>query len=159
MTDHSSPAHVLEGFPAAASAFVAALESNRLRIARDAGLTGTELRALFYVARVKSTTPKDLAAHLGMTTGAVTAISRRLVEAQLLHRVDHPEDRRSLYLELTPEGHATMLQMHGGFADMLEDATSTLSSVELEIFTNALQTVSKQVKNRSEAPQTLHGFR
>jgi DNA-binding MarR family transcriptional regulator len=159
MDDQSRPAHVLGGLPAAASAFVAVLESNRQRIARDAGLTSTELRALFYVARVKSTTPKNLATHLGVTTGAVTAISRRLVEAQLLHRVDHPEDRRSLYLELTPEGHATMLQMHGGFSDMLQDATSALSSAELDIFTSALQTVSNQVKNRSETPQTLHGFR
>ncbi len=150
--------HLLNGFPAAASAFVASLEGNRQRIARDAGLTGSELRALFYVARVASTTPKELASHLGMTTGAVTAISRRLVENHLLHRVDRPEDRRSLYLELTPVGHTTMLEMHGGFSEMLASATAELSSVELDVFTHALLTVSDNVKKRAPRPKTVKGF-
>ena len=80
MNDAQSKAHELMGFPAAASAFVSAFEANQRRLAIDAGLTGTELRALFRVAQVVSMTPKDLATHLGLTTGAVTAISRRLVE-------------------------------------------------------------------------------
>ena len=87
--------HMLSGSPAAATEFVSALDSNRRKIAEDAGLTATELRAIFHVAQVVSITPKDLAAYLGMTTGAVTAIARSLVDADLLTRVDHPGDRRN----------------------------------------------------------------
>jgi DNA-binding MarR family transcriptional regulator len=143
------PSHVLNGFPAAASDFVSALDGNRQRIARDAGLTGTELRALFFVARTVSTTPKDLAAYLGMTTGAVTAISRRLVEAGLFHRVDHPDDRRSLYLELTPRGHEVMQEIHGEFNEMLAASTSSLTAAQLDAFTSALTSVSTEVRARS----------
>ena len=140
--------HALTGFPAAASRFVSALEANRHRIARDAGVTGTELRALFHIARTVSITPKDLAAYLAMTTGAVTAISRRLVEAELVHRVDHPEDRRSLYLELTPHGHDVMRGIHSDFNEMLSASTNSLSPAQLEAFTSALISVSDEVRER-----------
>jgi DNA-binding MarR family transcriptional regulator len=140
--------HALTGFPAAASRFVSALEANRHRIARDAGLTGSELRALFHIARVVSITPKDLAAYLGMTTGAVTAISRGLVEADFVHRVDHPEDRRSLYLELTPRGHEVMHNIHRDFDEMLAASTSSLTQPQLEAFTAALLSVSEEVRER-----------
>ena len=144
--------HTLTGFPAAASAFVSALEANRRRIAEDAGLTGTELRALFRVAQAVSITPKDLAAHLGLTTGAVTAIARRLVDAGFVTRTDHPGDRRSLYLELTPEGHAVMGQIHHDFAEMLSASTSSLSADQLADFTAALTSVAAEVRTRSGRP-------
>ena len=140
--------HTLSGFPDAATAFVSALEENRRRIAARAGLTATELRALFHVAQEVRITPKDLAAYLGMTTGAVTAISRRLVEVDLFHRVDHPADRRSLYLELSPHGHQVMTEIHRDFKAMLADATGGLSAEDLERFTAALRTVSTEVRTR-----------
>ena len=142
--------HALTGFPAAASRFVSALEANRHRIARDAGVTGSELRAFFHIARVVSITPKNLAAHLGMTTGAVTAISRGLVESDLVHRVDHPGDRRSLYLELTPRGHEVMRSLHHDFDEMLAASTNSLTPVQLDAFTSALLSVSGEVRERLE---------
>ena len=149
MDDASRPAHTLEGFPAAAAEFVSALEANRRRIAEDAGLTATELRAIFHIARTVSITPKELATYLSMTTGAVTAISRRLVDAGLLHRIDHPDDRRSLYLELTPHGHDVMANIHSGFNTMIADSTSSLSTQQLDEFTSALRTVAEEVRART----------
>ena len=145
---HQAASHTLTGFPDAATAFVSALEENRRRIAERAGLSATELRALFHVAQVVSITPKDLAAYLGMTTGAVTAISRRLVETDHLQRIDHPADRRSLYLELSPHGHEVMTEIHRDFKAMLEESTGGLSDDELERFTDALRTVSGEVRAR-----------
>jgi len=141
--------HTLSGFPAAASEFVSALDSNRRRIAERAGVSGTELRALFRIARMVSMTPKDLATYLGMTTGAVTAISRRLVDMGLLHRIDHPGDRRSLYLELTPHGHDVMGEIHREFNDMLSASTAALDAAQLEAFTAALTSVAAEVRVRS----------
>jgi DNA-binding MarR family transcriptional regulator len=138
--------HVLTGFPAAASAFVSALENNRLRIARDLGVTPTELRTLFFIGREVSTTPKSLASYLGVTTGAVTAISQKLVNGGLLHRVAHPGDRRSLYLELTAHGHSVMFTIHDEFDTMLSASTSTLSAAELDAFSAALSAVAVEVR-------------
>lgn len=148
---HTAPlAHTLTGFPAAATAFVSALDANRQRIAQDAGVSATELRALFRVGRSVSITPKELAAHLGMTTGAITAIARRLVEAGLLHRVDHPGDRRSLYLELTPHGHDVMGGIHRDFSEMLAASTTSLTAEQLADFTAALTSVASEVRSRSQ---------
>ena len=148
----SAASHTLTGFPDAATAFVSALEENRRRIAEAAGLTATELRAIFHVAKVVSITPKDLATYLGMTTGAVTAIARKLVESDLLHRIDHPADRRSLYLELSPHGHEVMSEIHGDFKGMLADSTGGLTPDELEAFTAALRSVSDEVRTRLQRP-------
>jgi DNA-binding MarR family transcriptional regulator len=145
---HQAASHTLTGFPEAASAFVSALEENRRRIAERAGLTATELRALFHVAQVVSITPKDLAGYLGMTTGAVTAISRRLVDIGLFQRIDHPADRRSLYLELAPYGHEVMSEIHRDFKAMLADSTGGLSEEQLDNFTDALRTVAAEVRER-----------
>jgi DNA-binding MarR family transcriptional regulator len=85
-----------------------------------------------------------------MTTGAVTAISRRLVDMGLLHRIDHPGDRRSLYLELTPHGHDVMGELHREFNDMLSASTAALDAAQLEAFTAALASVAAEVRIRSE---------
>ena len=148
MNPETTMAHTLSGFPAAATEFVSALEANRRKIAEDAGLTATELRALFHVAQVVSITPKDLAAYLAMTTGAVTAIARSLVDADLLMRVDHPDDRRSLYLTLSENGHKQMKQIHRDFNDMVAASTSALSPKQLEQFSTALRTVAREVRAR-----------
>jgi DNA-binding MarR family transcriptional regulator len=106
------------------------------------------LRTLFYIGREVSTTPKALAGYLGMTTGAVTAISQKLVDAEHLHRVAHPDDRRSLYLELTPHGHEVLHRIHEEFNAMLSASTSHLTPAQLEAFTEALSSVAIEVRSR-----------
>ncbi|MEO5535747.1 MAG: MarR family transcriptional regulator [Pseudolysinimonas sp.] len=137
--------HVLDGFPAVAIRFVVALERNRVLIAQDHGLSASELRTMFYIAEHLRVTPKDLADHLGMTTGAITAISGRLVTVNLLHRVDHPKDRRSLYLQLTPHGDQVMAKIHEDFRTMIAAATNGLSPGQLKEFEFALASVSERI--------------
>jgi len=151
------PAHTLQGFPAAATEFVSALDANRRRIAADVGLNATELRALFHVARTVSITPKQLADYLGMTTGAVTAISRHLVDIDLLHRMDHPDDRRSLYLELTPRGHEVMSGIHSEFNRMIAESTSSLTPRQLDDFSSTLRSVAEEVRKRTRADRNPSG--
>ena len=155
MSTEISQSHTLAGFPAAAVEFVNAMQHNRERIEQDAGLSASELRALFRVAAEMSVTPKQLAGYLDMTTAAITFISRRLVNAGLLHRVDHPNDRRSLYLELTPRAHRMMLDVHRDFLTLLEAATSDLSATELDSFSNRLRSVARSMaynSARADAP-------
>jgi DNA-binding MarR family transcriptional regulator len=141
--------YTLEGFPAAAIRFVRALERNRELIAHDHGVSPSELAALFHIAEVTSTTPKELARHLEMTTGAITAISTRLVAADLVHRVDHPTDRRSLFLQLTPKGHDVMARIHREFREMIAASTTGLTARQLADFEVSLKTVSTQIAERT----------
>lgn len=150
-------AHVLTGFGSAAVKFVRALELNQERIALEQGLSASELRALFHIGTEVRVTPKELAEYFGMTTGAITFIARRLVDAGLLNRVDHPKDRRSIYLELTPLAHVKLDTMHRDFELMIEDSTRSLDPTEMERFTHGLSDVADEVFTRlSEyAAQTI----
>ena len=141
--------HYLEGFPAAAIRFVRALERNREKIATRHGLSASELSAMFWIAEQVSARPKDLAAHMEMTTGGVTAIAQRLVELDLLERIAHPDDRRSLYLELTLNGHSLMNVMHSDFIGMIAGSTSMLDADQLAAFESALTVVATEVFART----------
>ena len=137
--------HRLDAFPTAAVRFSRALDRNRERIAEEEGLSASELRALFYVAEHIRVTPKQLASHMHVTTGAITFITRRLVEIDMLVRTEHPGDRRSVFVELTPLAHSTMERIHADFADMVRGATAHLSEGELDQFTHSLDSVATAI--------------
>src|SRR5271167_1998220 len=53
-------------------------------------------------------TMSRLSADVALTTGGVTRLVDRMVEAGLVARENCPSDRRSIYVVLTPEGHAVL---------------------------------------------------
>ncbi|MBG6108223.1 MarR family transcriptional regulator [Frigoribacterium sp. CG_9.8] len=145
MYEKFGAAHTLNGFPAATLILMRALDSNRHRIAIQAGITGSELRAMARVAEAGSLTPKQLAESMEMTTGAVTAISTRLVKAKLMHRVDHPSDRRSLFLELTPAANQLMEELYLEFEVSLGVATKDMSEEHLRICAELIVSVAAEL--------------
>jgi DNA-binding MarR family transcriptional regulator len=80
----------------------------------------TDLLALRYLLRAKSTGervgPKDLSRVLGITTASTTSLIDRLVASGHVRREPHPTDRRSLVIEPTAatdaEVRATLGHMH-----------------------------------------------
>ena len=147
--DEPRVTHALEGFPAAAIRFVRALERNREQIGTDHNLSPSDLRALFWIAEQGTVTPKDVSVHMQMTTGGITAITNRLVDAGLLLRNAHPNDRRSLYLELSPSGHDTMRTIHDEFRAMIADSTARLTPSDLQTFESALDLVADEINSRT----------
>jgi len=143
--------HRLTGLPDALIHLLRALEDDRRRIAADHGMSTSEMRSLFRIAEAGSMTPRQLAAELSLTSGAITAISTRLVDAGLLRRVPHPEDRRSLCLELTDEAHRAMASIHAEFNNMVTSATLNLTGDELDLAARALRQVTDAIRER-QAP-------
>jgi DNA-binding MarR family transcriptional regulator len=156
MTETHRRRHLLTGLPDAVIHLLRALEEDRRRIAADHGLSTSELRSLFRIAESGSLTPRQLAADLSMTNGAITGISTRLVAAGLLYRAPHPDDRRSLCLELTDEGHRAVAAIHADFAAMVGAATGDLTDEECEVATVALRQVTSAVRTRLAASVTAH---
>ncbi|RFA18017.1 MarR family winged helix-turn-helix transcriptional regulator [Subtercola boreus] len=138
----------LMGFPGAVIPFIRAMEASRLRAAADHGLSSIEFRALFAVAETREITPKQLASDLGVTNGAITGLSDRLIAAGLLQREAHPGDRRSLYLTLSGRGHETMRDMHAGLNEMLSVAVEGIDPGELETLSAALRQVTESISAR-----------
>ncbi|KQQ04086.1 MULTISPECIES: MarR family winged helix-turn-helix transcriptional regulator [unclassified Rathayibacter] len=145
MTGGTPQQHRLEGFPDAAVRFVRALEGHRGRLAAEHGLSDVELRCLFRIGAAGSITPKELSALLAVSKGAVTGITTRLVSSGFVRRVEHPQDRRSLHLELTTTGDEAMRAMHRDLhrhlspddadptADDLSAAASVLDRITLRL--------------------------
>ncbi|NRQ37958.1 MarR family transcriptional regulator [Nonomuraea sp. NN258] len=68
------------------------------------GLTAQQAALLLYAASGQST-PSALKSRLGTDTAGMTRLLDRLAAKGLLRRVRHQEDRRSVVVELTAEGH------------------------------------------------------
>ncbi|MEY2847633.1 MAG: hypothetical protein RI885_298 [Actinomycetota bacterium] len=153
MADDQPVRRVLTGFPDAAIHFLRALELNRNRIASNHGLTAVELRSLFRIGEAGSLMPKELAEDLSLTNGAITGISTRLVAAGFLHRTAHPNDRRSVHLELTPAGHEVVTGIHTDFTAMVDVATGSLTRAEVDLAAESLRAVTAAIHKRLAATE------
>lgn len=72
-------------------------------IAERAGLNTTDLMSLYFIRHADGrATPKALAEHLGLTSGATTILLNRLDKRGYVVRSAHPSDRRVVLLSLGP---------------------------------------------------------
>jgi DNA-binding MarR family transcriptional regulator len=74
--------------------------------ARQEGVHQVELAALEHLSVMGGLTPGELGHRLGLTSGGVTALAGRLIDAGYVERAPHPHDRRMRILTVTPPGDA-----------------------------------------------------
>lgn len=81
------------------------LERDRLRaaLARQAGISVTDLDALEHLEAAGPLSQRDLGDRLMLTSGAVTMLADRLERVGWVRRRPHPRDRRYTLLELSPQ--------------------------------------------------------
>jgi DNA-binding MarR family transcriptional regulator len=108
----------------------------RTRVAHRLGVTVTDLTALLVVSEADESTPKHLAAELGLTTGSVTTVIDRLVDAGQVRRTPRAGDRRSILVELTAAGRHTIQIVTGlylgAIAIALESSSNSVSTQILD---------------------------
>jgi DNA-binding MarR family transcriptional regulator len=97
----------------------------RRQFATDLGLSGSEFSALMLISQIRDLTPKQLAVQLGLTNGAVTAMTDRLDANGWIHRIPNPSDRRSLYLEVTSKGEIAVQKVAADYLEMVADAVQS----------------------------------
>lgn len=78
--------------------------------ARQEGVHQVELAALEHLSVMGGLTPGELGHRLGLTSGGVTALAGRLIDAGYVQRAPHPHDRRMRILTATPEGDAHLAE-------------------------------------------------
>jgi DNA-binding MarR family transcriptional regulator len=106
----------------------------RRTFATNLGLSASEFNALMLISQIHQLTPKQLASQLGLTNGAVTAMTDRLDADGWIVRTPNPSDRRSLYLEVTPKGAEAVTKVASDYLDMVATAVATseqLSSADI----------------------------
>ncbi len=74
--------------------------------ARQTGVHQVELAALEHLCVIGALTPGELGHRLGLTSGGVTALAGRLMDAGYVERAPHPTDRRMRVLTATDLGRA-----------------------------------------------------
>lgn len=132
------------------TALVRSVDNWRRHAADELGIGLSEFRALSRISSESALTPKQLAEALDLTTGTVTALVDRLENADYVRRTAHPNDRRSLQVELTPKGAAVMRQAFDDFqAPILEALKDLPSDPSLVAARSVLNSVTEAFRSHS----------
>jgi len=113
------------GLLTAFDAVVRAQASLTAELSRRAGIHESALRALVLLSETGYATPTEVAGYLGLTSGAVTNMTDRLVQAGLVERRRNPADRRGSLLELTAGGTALIADRQERYAAVLRAVDET----------------------------------
>jgi len=111
---------------------------HRAARARRVGLPQIELTALEHLDALGGLTPGALGHRLGLTSGGVTALTGRLIEAGFVTRRRHPEDGRMRMLALTPAGAERLRDYMEPVLEPLDDALGDLAEPVAEALASAL---------------------
>jgi len=85
-----------------------------------------------------------LVERLGCVRSNVTGLIDRLQEDRLVRRVDHPEDRRMLFAELTDEGKALIAVAKPHYDAAIERAFARLDNDQRETLVELLRALSNR---------------
>lgn len=125
----------------------------RLRsvFASSVGLSPLEFNALMRIGEGDEPTPKALATYLDITTGAVTAMTDRLVGASLVERTPNPHDRRSLLLSLTETGNRARTTMYEQYYAAIARALEVAPELRAADITALLERTAEAITETADA--------
>ncbi|MDQ1122861.1 MarR family winged helix-turn-helix transcriptional regulator [Microbacterium trichothecenolyticum] len=118
------------------------------RRTRDSMAMGeNELLVLRYLLRDPSrrVRPGQLTKYLGLSTASTTAILDRLERSGHLTRAANPDDRRSIFIQVTPRAHAEVRQTLGNMHDRMLAAVIDMPPEESAAVVAFLQRMSDAV--------------
>ena len=82
---------------------------------------------------------RDLGRRIELTSGAMTTAIDRLETRGLVTRADHPTDRRTWVIHLTPDGETLISKVFAGHEQAMERAMRELSKSERATLTDLLK--------------------
>ncbi|HEY7454409.1 MAG TPA: MarR family winged helix-turn-helix transcriptional regulator [Thermoleophilaceae bacterium] len=124
---------------------------HRAARARQVGLPQIELTALEHLDALGGLTPGALGHRLGLTSGGVTALTGRLIEAGLVARRRHPDDGRMRMLALTPAGEERLRDYMEPVLEPLEGALGELGGPRAQALAEALDELAARREAAAEA--------
>lgn len=108
------------------------------------GVSRTDLHCLNAIENSGGLTAGELAAAVGLTSGAVTGVVDRLERAGFARRVPDPQDRRRVKLEVTPRFYERAGRIWGPLkADWESSLADRFTAAELVRITEFLELTSE----------------
>src|SRR5262245_3688696 len=101
-------------------------------VAAYLGINRTDYRCIDVIDRHGRLTAGELAVESGLTTGAITAVLDRLERGGFVRRTRDDDDRRRIFVELTPEARARTGELYAPIAASARTAMGDLSQAQLE---------------------------
>jgi len=123
--------NLLAAIGQAVQAFQEATEEVDSAAATHLGLNRTDLRCLSVLARTNMLGASELAEAVGLSRAATTTALDRLERAGHARRVDNPDDRRGVRVELTPMAQRHVAEIYGPLAAGGEALLSAFSLGDL----------------------------
>ena len=111
---------------------------HRAARARQIGVPQIELAALEHLEASGGLTPGELGHRLGLTSGGVTALTGRLVDAGYIARDRHPDDGRMRVLTLSPVGTARLREHMAPVREPVDEGLATLPAADAELLADLL---------------------
>lgn len=102
-------------------------------------VTFAHVRAMQMLAPDRTLAMKELAERLNLTPPSVTALTRRLVQNELVRREPHPEDSRVSLLTLTPDGRSLLQELYQSHLERTRRLLQGLGPDEQELFLDLLE--------------------
>jgi DNA-binding MarR family transcriptional regulator len=112
--------------------------------ARNQGLHPTDFRCLGYLlARGEPVSPSDIIAHLSITSGAGSALLKRLESMGFISRTTNPADKRGILVVLESEAASEPLDLHRQISAEHARALADFSPSEIEAIATYLERVQR----------------
>lgn len=118
------------------------------------GLSHARARLLHVVADEGPQVMSALSDALDITPRAVTALVDRLESDNLVRRCEHPTDRRSTVVELTPTGRRTCREMRAGYRRLAEELLGSFDRTGLTTSGRLLDQVASGLDRRRAGRRT-----
>jgi DNA-binding MarR family transcriptional regulator len=113
-----------------------------MRGATGSGVSVPQLRALLAVRRQPGTNLSAVAEHLGVGLASASTLVDRLVRQGLLTRVQDPDERRRVRLELTAEGALRLDVARRRASEALAEALASCTAAERSAVRQAMQVLA-----------------
>ena len=115
-------------------------------VATHFGIGTTDIKCLVFIANSPESTPKLAAEALELSTGATTSLIDRLEKAGFVARRAHPTDRRSVVLELAPEGQAAVAETGAFYRSAFRDA---IDPRQLDFLASVMRAIGDSLTRRA----------
>ncbi|MEA2366382.1 MAG: hypothetical protein QOE69_3317 [Thermoleophilaceae bacterium] len=111
---------------------------HRAARARRVGAPQVELTALEHIEALGGLTPGALGHRMGLTSGGVTALTGRLIEAGYVTRERHPADGRMRLLTVTPAGSEHLREYMKPVYEPVDQGLAGLTEAEGQLLARVL---------------------
>ncbi|WP_179233054.1 MarR family winged helix-turn-helix transcriptional regulator [Paenibacillus rigui] len=106
----------------------------------DNQFSNSSLAVIFQLEH-KSMKMNDIADYLCITLGAATSLVDKLERQNIVSRIRSEEDRRIIYVELTPTGKETILSIRKHFADEAGIIFEHISAEQINMWNTELKQI------------------